>query len=115
MSRDTYRGKNVGAMGPSAKVETVNFDQREVNAIGAIDAKELAEQLAWLRAEMRKRAVRPEEDEAVALLGHAEKAAGDGNVAGAVKYLKGAGSWAGRVASELGASIVEKLIENQIG
>jgi hypothetical protein len=54
-------------------------------------------------------------DEAIAAMGKAELAATKGDTAGSLRYLRSAGSWAARVATELSAAIVAKLIESKLG
>jgi hypothetical protein len=115
MSGDRYEGTNVGVMGKGATAGKVIFDQRAGNANSPIELQKLALELAFLRVEARKQAVEPEHDDAIASLGRAEMAAKSGAQSDVIKYLKEAGSWAGGVASKVGASIVAKLIEGQFG
>lgn len=114
MSGDKYQGKNVGAMGRKANVKTVTFDQRSLTSADAIDFESLVREISTLRVEARKRATLPEHDQAIANLGHAEAAAKASDTAGTLSYLKKAGSWASRVATEFSASVVAKLIEEQL-
>jgi hypothetical protein len=115
MSNDKYIGTNVGAMGPHSQATNVVFDQRRGATVSDVDLKAVVAEIARLRPELRKRAVEPEHDDAVAAAGRAEAAASKGDATGALTYLRAAGSWVGTVAAELGCSVVAKLIEGQIG
>jgi hypothetical protein len=110
-----YTGTKVGAMGDNATVDTVNFNESSAPVAPDVDLKALAEELARLRPEARKKASDPEHDDAIAALGKAEAAAKQGDAAGALSWLKGAGNWAAKVATEFSATLVAKLIERQIG
>jgi hypothetical protein len=104
----------VGAMGDKARSDDNKFVQTKHNQ--SIDLAELAKQLAQVRTEMKKQA-KPEEadhDEAIGVIASAEKAVKAGDQASALKYLKGAGAWALKVAESVAACIVTDAIEGKI-
>ncbi|MGA8756525.1 MAG: hypothetical protein WB611_09355 [Stellaceae bacterium] len=117
MPGNTYTGTNVGAMGDNAEVETVTFNSipSELLGLGAVDLTVLASELARLRPLARTVASEPEHDESIVALGKAESAAKDGDTNGALSWLRTAGGWASKVATDFSATLVAKLIEKQIG
>ena len=93
----------------------MTFTQGSAQPPTDIDLKALSSELAQLRAEMRKNAKEPEEDEAVSAVGKAEKAAAAGDQSGALQNLKNAGRWALDVATKLGISVASKALEHSLG
>jgi hypothetical protein len=56
-----------------------------------------------------------EEDEAVVAVGHAAKAAKDGNGPGTLEKLATAGQWALKVATDIGMKVAVEAITKAIG
>jgi hypothetical protein len=117
MPGNTYTGTNVGAMGDNAKAENVTFKNTtsEPTSLDAIDLTVLASELARLRPLAREKAREPEHDEAIVALGKAESAAKNGDTSAALSWLRTAGGWASKIATDFSATLVAKLIEKQIG
>jgi hypothetical protein len=115
MSNDTYNAGQVGAMGPHAQASNMSFVQNSLQLPTDIDLRTLSSELAQLRAEMRKNANEPEEDEAVSAVGKAEKAAAARDRTGTLQNLKAAGRWALDVATKLGVSVASKALEHSLG
>jgi hypothetical protein len=115
MTNDTYTAGQAGAMGPNAQASNMTFIQNSTPLPTGIDLKALSVELAQLRAEMRKNAKEPEEDEAVSAIGKAEKAAAAGDQSGAMQHLKSAGNWALDVATKLGVAVASKALEHSLG
>lgn len=104
-----------GAMGPHS-TGTVNiYEQQWQQVAKHIDLASAATELAELRAELRKRAKSPEEDNVVALIGTAEVEAKHGNGASMLEKLAGAGKWALDVAKEVGGKLVLELLKRATG
>jgi flagellar motility protein MotE (MotC chaperone) len=72
-----------------------------------------AKQLAKLRAEIQK--YDPKATAELDRLAAAETAAKSGDGAGVIANLKGLGKWVSDFASKIGAAIVARLIEKQMG
>jgi uncharacterized protein YjbI with pentapeptide repeats len=110
MSGDTFNTGQAGAVGPNAHAHDMTFQQ--VQHQGALEIPRLAEELARLRAAMKREAGdAPEADEAVGAVASAQKAVAAGDGAGALQHLKNAGSWALGVAEKIGVSVAAKAIE----
>ena len=106
---DSYKGKQVGAMGPGA--QATNFQQIWLDECSDINLQQLAGELASLRSEMRTSASGTvEEDRAIAAVGDAEELARGGDGAGTLKALKAEGKWALDTANKLGIALAAKAI-----
>jgi len=107
-------GGQVSAFGEKARSDHNTFIQQAANS--SIDLAELARQLAQVRSEMKKRANGADEhDEAIGAIASAENAAKSGDESKALSYIKGAGTWALKVAESVTASLVKDAIEGKIG
>ncbi|RKP50779.1 hypothetical protein [Trinickia fusca] len=103
-----------GAVGPNAQAAHNTFNQACEQAAAGIDLVALAEELASLRASMRKEATDVEHDQAIASVGAAETAAKNHDAAGAIGHLKSSGKWALDVAAKIGTAVAVKAIEKAI-
>jgi hypothetical protein len=79
------------------------------------DLSGLAEELAQLRLELRRRAETVEHDRAIVAVGEAEDAARKGDGGKVLGLLKKTGTWALKSATEIGTTIAAKAIEAAIG
>jgi hypothetical protein len=76
------------------------------------DLAKLAEELGHLRAAMRAASTgTPEQDEAIGVMAGAEKAAAKGDGPSALRYLKGAGTWAFGIAEKIGVAVASEAIK----
>jgi hypothetical protein len=76
---------------------------------------QLLDKLTALEDEAAKRAQTPEQHEAVQKVREAKEDAKKGDRSGVVSKLRAAGEWIGQIAKELGASVIAKVIEGQLG
>lgn len=111
----TVTGGQVGAMGNNAHAEGSNFSQVWSQTAANLELHALATELGRLRTAMRKDAVEPEHDQAVANIGAAEVAAKNQDGTGALKHLKSAGAWALDAATKIGTTVAAKAIQSAIG
>ncbi len=105
-------GSTVGAVGDQAQASNNVFNQW--NQSGG-DLKNLAKELAALRAELGKQAKEPEEFEAAAAIAKAEAAAEKGDGTTVFQYLKNAGKWAFDVAKSIGVPVAVEALKKAIG
>lgn len=115
VSRDTYSGGQVGAMGPHAHAHDISFEQVWIQSSKTIDLKKLREELERLRAAMKARAKSADEDAAVGAVAAAEGAARKGDGPGALQHLKNAGRWALDAATEIGTTVAAAAINKALG
>jgi hypothetical protein len=80
-----------------------------------IDLPQLAGELAALRAELRKQATEPEQDEIVAEIGRAEKAAKSNDGSKTFEHLANTGKWALNTATTIGATVAAAAIRAALG
>ena len=110
---DTYNvGQGIG-VGRNVKMENVTVNQMQGG--DKIDLPTLAEQLAILRAEMKKSASEPEHDVAVGAIAAAEAEAKKGDQSSAMDYLGKAGSWALDLAVRIGVPVAIDAIRKASG
>jgi hypothetical protein len=107
--------QQIGAVGPNAHVHDVNFDQKWTNTRDDLDLPQLAQELAVLRAELRKQAIEPDHDEAVAEVGRAERAAKADDGPRTLEHLARAGKWALNTATTIGATVAAAAIKVALG
>jgi len=112
---DTYHAGQVGAMGPNAHAENINFVQILRCAIGETSLADLANDLAQLRGGMLTAATNEQQDRAVAEVANAEDSARKGDAEGVLSHLRSAGQWALKLATDIGASAAAKAIEKSMG
>jgi hypothetical protein len=113
--RDSYRAGQVGAMGPNAQAYDMTFNQIWNQFQGKVDLAELAKELFKLRQEMRKDAVEPEHDLAIADIAKAEQAAKAGDGSKTIEHLKSAGKWALDTATKIGTSLAVEVLKEATG
>jgi len=80
-----------------------------------IDLSRLAEELSTLRQAMKKEAIEPEQDEAVAEVGKAERAAKAKDASKVAEYLKSAGKWALDIAKAVGVPLATEALKKSLG
>jgi hypothetical protein len=112
--RYDVRGQT-GAVGPNAEVHDVTFNQIWQEAGSDIDLPALADELERLRANLRANATTPEEDQVVAEIGQAERAARDGDGPVVIRHLRGVGKWALGAATSIGAGVAVTAIKAATG
>lgn len=112
--RYDVRGQT-GAVGPNAEVHDVTFNQIWQEASSDIDLPALAEELQRLRATLRTDAKTPEDDQVVAEVGQAERAAREGDGPAALRHLRVVGKWALGAATAIGAGVAVAAIKVATG
>lgn len=113
---DTYNisgGQNIG-FGRDAQVYDNAFTQWQNSATNP-DLKALAEELATVRAELRKQAMTADHDAAIGAVALAEKSANNGEGAKAFQYLAAAGKWALDVAVRIGTPLAIDAMKKALG
>jgi len=113
--RDNYSAGQAGNMGPSAKIENMNFIQILRETIGETSLTDLANELETLRKVMLSDAKSQEQDVAVSAVAQAEEAAKKGDAKGVLGFLGQAGKWAFDVANKIGTTVAAKVIEKSMG
>lgn len=118
--RQTMRGVRAETVEQRANVP-VSQDMRDIDAR---DVAQIIETVSndpeWIAAQVRslRAAVAGYDPNATAELSHldaVERTAREGDGAGAIAGLKGLGRWVGKIASNIGAGALAKLIEKQAG
>jgi hypothetical protein len=104
---------SVGHVG-SHSSSKVSISQHD-SGLDAEELSGLAEELARLRLELRRRAETVEHDRAIVAVGEAEDAAREGDTGRVLGLLKSAGAWALKTATEIGTPIAQKAIGAAIG
>jgi hypothetical protein len=112
--RYEIRGQ-AGAVGPNAHVHDTTFNQIWQDAGEHIDLPTLANELGRLRTALRADAKTPDDDQVVADVGQAERAAREGNGPGALRHLRGVGKWALAAATSIGAGVAVAAIKAATG
>jgi uncharacterized protein YjbI with pentapeptide repeats len=109
MSRDTYNiPGQAGAVGPGARGKGNTFQQIQ----SGTDLPKLAEELARLRAAMKGETTGTrEQDKAIGAVADAEEAAAKGDDSAALRYLKGAGTWAVGIAEKIGVGVAIEALK----
>jgi uncharacterized protein YjbI with pentapeptide repeats len=106
---DTYNvSGQAGAVGPGAHAHDNAFQQVQ----SGIDLPKLADELGRLRAAMKGETIGTrEQDKAVGAVADAEEAAVKGDGPAALRYIKGAGTWALGVAEKIGVELVTEALK----
>jgi hypothetical protein len=115
MTRDVYKTRNAGAVGPHAQASNTTITENYGPPLQGIDLQALADQLAQLKQEMLKEATGTEHFTAIASISAAEDAARKNQGSTVVEQLKAAGSWAFGIASKIGVSVASKALEDAMG
>lgn len=86
------------------------------NRLNEINLAALSEELAALRAELRKEVPNPtaEQDSELGALAQAEVEAKNGNQAGTLQHLRRTGKWALTVAERIGVALVAAILKDSI-
>ena len=109
---DVYNvGQGVG-VGRNVRMDNVVVNQNQGQQF---DLPTLAEQLAKLRAEMKKNATEPEQDVAVGAVAAAEAAAKKGDEKSVLDHLKTAGQWAMEIGLKVGVPVAIEAIKKASG
>lgn len=110
---DTYNvGQGVG-VGRNVKMTNVTVNQAQGQE--KIDLPTLANELAALRAEMKKSATEPEHDMAVGAIAAAEADAKKGDETSVMDHLASAGKWALDLAVKIGVPVAIDAIRKSGG
>ena len=113
---DKYLTGQAGAVGPNAYAQETSFVQIWSQVESQIDLPSLAQQLAQLRAEMKRVAKDDlEQDLLVAEVAHAEVSANSSDGAAVMRHLARAGLWALDVAKSIGVEIASSAIKAAMG
>jgi uncharacterized protein YjbI with pentapeptide repeats len=115
MSGDIYNIQGqTGAVGRSSEARDMIFQQ--ISSQSGFDISKLAGELTRLRTAMKQGTTGSvEEDQAIAAVGAAEKAAAQGDGPAALQYLKAAGKWAAGVAEKIGVTVATEAIKQATG
>jgi hypothetical protein len=117
---ETIMGNNyeisgqVGTARKNARADHNTFNQIWNQSKDSIDLTKLTEELATLRATMKKEAVEVEEDDAVAEVGKALQEAKAGNGSKVLGQLKASGKWAFDTATKIGTSVAGDVIKKSM-
>ncbi|BCW48106.1 hypothetical protein StoSoilB13_04480 [Arthrobacter sp. StoSoilB13] len=103
------------AVGPNAHVHHVSFNQLWLQKKDELDLGTLASELELVRVKARATATSPEEDDATAEAGKAQRAAEAGDGPTAMSHLARAGNWVLSIAEDVGAAVVSAAIKASIG
>lgn len=115
MAKYNITGGNQGAVGDKAKAEHfVQHDERKTG-LTPDDLSRLMGEFPTLLRALTERAKSSEQFEALSHVKAAEEAAQKNDTGGVLSKLKGAGSWVLEVAKSVGAEVIAKVIEGQIG
>ena len=110
---DTY---NVGqGVGVGRNVRMNNTTVNQVQGSEKLDLPALAEELAKLRAEMKKDATDPNHDVSVGAVAAAESAAKKGDEKSTLDHLKNAGQWAMEIGLKVGVPVAIEAIKKASG
>jgi len=112
---DKYVAGQVGVQGPHGHAHDMTFNQVWAAQAGSIDLERVAQDLAKLRAEMRKQATDPSHDKALGAVAAAEEAAADNNGAKVMENLRAAGKWAFDVATKIGTTVAADALKAALG
>jgi hypothetical protein len=114
MTGDNYTHHGQGSQGPHS---TTNVYMNAWNDTqGKVDLQSLSAELEKLRAALKaKPQTTAEEDEEIAAVGGAAKAAREKDGPGTLEKLSKAGNWALKVAKEIGVSVAAEMILKAIG
>ena len=110
---DTY---NVGqGVGVGRNVTMNNTVVNQTQGSEKLDLPALADQLAQLRAELKKQATEPDHDVAVGAVAAAESAAKKGDEKSVLDHLKTAGQWVLDIGVKIGVPIAVEAIKKASG
>lgn len=112
---DSYRVGQAGAVGPNSHAENITFNQIWHERGSEIDVPALASDLLTLREFLRSEARSPEEDEAVAEVSKALRAATSNDGPKALEHLQGAGKWALTAATAIGTTVAAAALKVALG
>ena len=112
---DNYLAGQAGAMGPDAHTHNMSFEQAWSQSADSIDLAILASELSALSDAMRSDASCPEHEIAIGNISAAERAAADGDMPVALKYLKNSGKWALEVGQKVGVDVAVAAIKKSLG
>jgi hypothetical protein len=92
MSGDKYEIGQAGAVGPGAYAAPMTFSQIWTKSSCNIDLQQLSQELTQLRSALSKQASNPDHFVGLGEVAATEKAAQQGDGAGALEHLKKAGT-----------------------
>jgi hypothetical protein len=114
MNKYVNKGQ-AGAFGENAQAREFTLVQKWDRVSKQIDLTELAEQLAKLRAELKKTAGDTEHDVAIGALASAESAAKQGKGADTLDALSRTGKWVLGVATKIGVPLAVAALKVSLG
>jgi hypothetical protein len=82
--------------------------------MGNIDLAQLATELSQLRAAMKQSVENDDHDIAIGEVAQAEKAARENNASAVLVHLKSAGSWALKVATNIGVPVAVEVLKQAL-
>jgi hypothetical protein len=107
--KNEYNFQTANVVGTDAHVHDNEFAQF-VNATGQVQLDELAQELAALRNELKKRATSPEHDIAIGEVSAAEVSAREGDRQAVWQHLAKVGKWVLDTANQIGVSVAAGAI-----
>ncbi|MCP3785231.1 ATP-binding protein [Micromonospora sp. A3M-1-15] len=107
--------QQAGAVGSNATAPNATFNQIQAGGGSSLDLTALAQELALLRAALRKQPDSEENDIALAEVGRASRAAQEGDQGRALEHLRSAGKWALQTANSIGVALAATAIKTSIG
>jgi hypothetical protein len=112
---DSYTTGQAGVVGPHSRAENLTFYQIWQQTSGDLDIAKLAEELKVLRGRLRQEADSPQQDETVAEVSKAQRAAAAGDGPSVMQHLQKAGRWALDAASAIGTTLAAAAIKAAMG
>lgn len=110
---DIFNVGQAGVVGRNVRVDNSVINQTQTSE--KLDLPALSDQLAKLRAEMKREATDPEHDVAVGAVAAAEAAAKKGDEKSVLDHLKNAGQWALDVGLKVGVPVAIEAIKKASG
>ena len=112
---DKYEAGQVGAQGPGAHAQNMNFNQVLSKNVNEVDLSKLVGELERLRAELVVKAKTPEHFAEIGSIASAEMEAQKGDGDKAVETLSKAGKWSLGVAEKIGLGLATAVIKTALG
>jgi hypothetical protein len=112
---DQYFAGQVGAQGPGAHAEHMEFNQIWKQVETSVELKSLAKELEKLREQMRKAAKDAGQDISIGYIAQAEDSAKKGDGPTTIQYLAKAGKWAFNIATNIGTTIAAAALKAALG
>lgn len=111
---DTFNVAQGVGVGRNVSMNNVTVNQNQGQPT-PLNLPVLTNELAMLRAEMKKQASEPEHDIAVGSVAAAEKEANGGDESRTLQFLSAAGNWALDVAVKIGTPVAVEALRKALG